>query len=248
MDDINIDFLTEDEVKADILIEGLPGIGQVGKLVVEHMIQELGAEKVVEITSIFLPPQVLIEPGGSVRLPNNEIYLWKNDEGHSIAFLIGDFQSTSNEGHYLLCEAYLDVAEELGVKRVYTLGGYGVGHLTGEPKVLGAVNKESLITEVTAAGGVMTGEEPGGIVGASGLLIGLADMRDVEGICLMGETPGYVVDPKSATAVLAVLCKLLGITVDATRLAEHAAEVEKILAKYEEIEKGREEENLTYIG
>ncbi|WP_298668223.1 proteasome assembly chaperone family protein [uncultured Methanofollis sp.] len=248
MDDINIDFLTEDEVKADVLIEGLPGIGQVGKLVVEHMIQELGAEKIVDITSIFLPPQVLIEPGGGVRLPNNEIYLWKNDEGQSIAFLIGDFQSTSNEGHYLLCEAYLDIAEELGVKRVYTLGGYGVGHLTEEPRVLGAVNDESLAAGVVVAGGVMTGDEPGGIVGASGLLLGLAAMREIEGVCLMGETPGYVVDPKSAGAVLAVLCRLLGITVDATRLAEHAAEVEKILAKYEEMEKGREEENLTYIG
>ena len=75
MDEIEIEFDTDDEVKADVLVEGLPGIGQVGKLVVEHLIQELKAERIVEITSIFFPPQVLIEPGGVVRLPNNEIYL-----------------------------------------------------------------------------------------------------------------------------------------------------------------------------
>ncbi|QSZ66825.1 proteasome assembly chaperone family protein [Methanofollis aquaemaris] len=247
MDDIGVAYLTEDKVQADILVEGLPGIGQVGKLVVEHMIQELGAEKIVDIISVFLPPQVLIDPGGVVRLPANEIYLWKGEE-KSIAFLIGDFQSTSNEGHYLLADAYLDVAEELGVKRVYTLGGFGVGHLVEEPRVLGAVNDEKLIEEVTEAGGVMAGDEPGGIVGAAGLLLGLATERGMDGICLMGETPGYLVDPKSAGGVLAVLTRLLGVEVDPTQLAVHAAEMEKILARYEEMERGKEEESLNYIG
>ncbi|EJG07891.1 Conserved hypothetical protein CHP00062 [Methanofollis liminatans DSM 4140] len=247
MDEIEIEFDTDDEVKADVLVEGLPGIGQVGKLVVEHLIQELKAERIVEITSIFFPPQVLIEPGGVVRLPNNEIYLWKGKE-QSIAFLIGDYQSTSNEGHYLLCESYLDAAEELGVKRVYTLGGYGVGQIIDEPRVLGAVNDDDLVAEITAAGAVMTGGEPGGIVGASGLLLGLAKRHGIEGVCLMGETPGYLVDPKSATEVLTVLSRLLGIRVDPARLAEHAAEMEKILEKYQEIEKGHEEESLNYIG
>lgn len=64
----------------------------------------------------------------------------------------------------------------------------------------------------------------------------------------MGETPGYLVDPKSATEVLTVLSRLLGIRVDPARLAEHAAEMEKILEKYQEIEKGHEEESLNYIG
>lgn len=247
MDDIEIEFDTEEDVKADVLVEGLPGIGQVGKLVVEHLIQELHADRIVEITSIFFPPQVLIDPGGAVRLPNNEVYLWKGEE-QSIAFLIGDYQSTSNEGHYLLCEAYLEIAEELGVRRVYTLGGYGVGHIVGEPQVLGAVSNEELVPEITAAGAAMTGEEPGGIVGASGLLVGLAPRHGIEGVCLMGETPGYIVDPKSATEVLSVLSRLLGVSIDPTRLAEHAEEMEKILEKYQEIEKGREEESLNYIG
>ncbi|MDD3621665.1 MAG: proteasome assembly chaperone family protein [Methanofollis sp.] len=247
MEDIDIAFLTEDKVKADILIEGLPGIGQVGKLVVEHMIEELGAEQIVDIYSIYLPPQVLIEPGGVARMPSNEIYLWKGEE-ISIAFLVGDFQSTSNEGHYLLTDAYLDIAEELGVKRVYTLGGFGVGHLVEEPRVLGAVNDERLIEEVTEAGGVMTGDEPGGIVGAAGLLLGLSAERNMEGICLMGETSGYLVDPKSAREVLLVLARLVGIEIDPTRLTEHATEMEKIIARYEEMERGKEDESLNYIG
>ncbi|HPM61333.1 MAG TPA: PAC2 family protein, partial [Methanoregulaceae archaeon] len=48
MDEIEIQFLDdvpEEGLKAPVLIEGLPGIGHVGKLVAEHMIQELGAKK-----------------------------------------------------------------------------------------------------------------------------------------------------------------------------------------------------------
>lgn len=48
MDEIEVQFVDDvpkEELKAPVLIEGLPGIGHVGKLVAEHMIQELGAKK-----------------------------------------------------------------------------------------------------------------------------------------------------------------------------------------------------------
>ena len=47
----------------------------------------------------------------------------------------------------------------------------------------------------------------------------------------MGITPGYLVDPKSSQAVLRVLSQALGIEVDTQALDEHAAEMEKVVAK-----------------
>jgi len=41
-----------------ILIEGLPGIGNVGKLAVEHLIDTIKAKKFAEIYSKDFPPQV----------------------------------------------------------------------------------------------------------------------------------------------------------------------------------------------
>jgi hypothetical protein len=43
-----------------VLIEGLPGIGFVGKLAAEHMVQELGAKKVATLYSHHFPHQILI--------------------------------------------------------------------------------------------------------------------------------------------------------------------------------------------
>lgn len=250
MEDISIifdDSIPPEERNAPVFIEGLPGIGHVGKLVAEHLIHELGAVKIAEITSIYFPPQVIISDSGVVRLCNNEIYRYCGEKG-SILFLIGDFQSTSNEGHYLLSQAYVDIAHELGVRRIYTIGGYGVGHFIDTPRVIAAVNKEELITPVTDAGGVFgEGEPGGGIIGAAGLMLGLSATVGIEGICLMGETSGYLVDPKSAALVLDVITRLLGISIDPAKLNERAGEMEIAVQKLIEQEKKGEEE-LSYIG
>jgi proteasome assembly chaperone (PAC2) family protein len=60
-----LDTFTVEKPENPILIEGLPGIGQVGKLVAEYMIHMLGAEKIGEIHSIYFPPQerTLVLPG-----------------------------------------------------------------------------------------------------------------------------------------------------------------------------------------
>ena len=251
IDDISIRYLDsfQDKNLTDpLLIEGLPGIGQVGKLVAEYIIHMLGAEKIGEIHSIYLPPQVILEENGIARLPRNEIFLYKAP-GRHIIFLVGDFQSTSNEGHYLLSDAYLDIAQELGVKRIYTLGGFGVGHLVNGPRVLGAVNREELRAEIEAAGVSFERDEPGGgIIGAAGLLLGLGGIRGIDAVCLMGETSGYLVDPMSAANVLAVLSKLIGVTVDPTQLNDRAAEMEKVVEGLIEGEKMQRDDELRYIG
>ena len=251
IEDISIRYLDtfkEKNLADPILIEGLPGIGQVGKLVAEYMIHMLGAEKIGEIHSIFFPPQVILDEGGVARLPRNELYLYRATDRH-IVFLVGDFQSTSNEGHYLLTDAYLDIATELGVKRIYTLGGFGVGHLVNEPRVLGAVNREGLRAELEEAGVSFEREEPGGgIIGAAGLLLGLGRMRDIDAVCLMGETSGYIVDPMSAANVLAIVSKLVQVPVDPTQLNDRAAEMEKAVEGLIEGEKMQRDEELSYIG
>lgn len=249
MDDITVRFTDGDGsgIRAPVLIEGLPGIGHVGKLVAEHMIHELAAWKVAEIESIYFPPQVIIRENGTIRLANNELY-YAGSGDKRFLFLVGDFQSTSGEGHYLLADTYVSLALELGVRRIYTLGGYGVGHLVDVPRVLGAVNREDLREEVEAAGAVISPDEPGGgIIGAAGLLLGLGLSRGIEGICLMGETSGYLVDPKSAARVLSVLCTLLGIEVNATTLEERGREMEHMIERLVDTERSMREDELRYI-
>ncbi len=228
-----------------ILIEGLPGIGQVGKLVAEYMIHILDATKIGEIHSIYFPPQVILEENGLARLVRNELYLYRG-KGKDLVFIVGDHQSTSNEGHYLLADRYCAIAEEMNVQRIYTLGGFGVGHLVHEPRVLGATNRIEIRPELEAAGVIFDRDEPGGgIIGAAGLMLGLSALRDIDAACLMGETSGYLVDPMSAANVLAILSKLIEVPVDLTRLNDRASEMEKAIDGLVEGNRMQKDEELS---
>lgn len=221
-----------------VMIVGLPGIGLIGKLVADHLIIELKAEKIMEIFSPHFPPQVNVNADGTVKLVSNEVYFWKgNDRTPDLLLIVGDHQSATNDGHYELAGIYLDIADRFKAKRIYTLGGYGTGKLIETPHVLYATNKPDIIEEIKSYGAIFNeGELSGGIIGASGLILGLGELRGSEAVCLMGETSGYLVDPKSAQAVLAVLLKALNLEVDTSELEARAQEIEKIITKIKEME------------
>ncbi len=236
-----------------ILIEGLPGIGNVGKLAVEHLIEETKAKKFAEVYSKDFPPQVFINPDGTVKLVNNEFYYLKANKKikRDFVFLTGDYQGLSSQGQYELVEKILDVCEELGVKEMFTLGGYGLGHDIEKAKVLCATTDKSLVKTMKKHGAVFKKNEPGGgIVGASGLLLGIGKIRGFKGTCFMGETPGYLVDPKSAKAVLKILMKATNLKVGLSALEKKAKEIEHIAHQLREIEGMSKEktEELKYIG
>lgn len=246
--------IKDPDLKNPILIEGLPGVGHVGKLVAEHLIEELKAEKVMEVYSPHLPPQVIVLDDGTVKQVRNEIYAYRGKD-RDLLLLVGDYQSATNEGHYDLTGVFLDLCEEFGVERIYTLGGYGTGQFVEKPQVLGAANSLELVEEMKGYGVVFQENEPGGgIVGVSGLLLGLGRLRDMDAVCLMGTTSGYLVDPKSAQEVLRVLSRALDIEVDMLALEERAKEMERIVGKLREMEKAQMpydtsgEEDLRYIG
>lgn len=251
MDEIEIHEFKEVKLHKPVMIEGLPGVGNVGKLVAEHLIHELNAEKILELFSWHFPPQVLVNNDGTVRLSKNELYACKTKE-QDLLILTGDQQSVTNEGHYLIAETILDIAEQYKVSRIYTLGGYGIGQLVEKPTVLGATNEVELVDEMKKHGVEFREEEPGGsIVGASGLLLGLGKMRDIPAVCLLGLTSGYLVDPKSAQAVLTVLCRALNIELDMQAMKDRAEEMEKVVERLKEMEQAQvprmREEELGYI-
>jgi len=254
-----MDFVTvrytakKPKLKNPILIEGLPGIGNVGKLAVEHLIDKVKAVKFAELYSKDFPPQVFINTDGTVKLVNNEFYYWKakKKKQRDLILLTGDYQGLSSHGQYELVETILDIVEELGAKEMFTLGGYGLGHEIREPKVLCATTDDSLTKQMKKYGAVFKKNEPGGgIVGASGLLLGLGKLRGFKGTCFMGETPGYLVDPKSAKAVLKILMKITNIDINLSELEKKAKEIEHIAHQLREMENISKEktDDLKYIG
>lgn len=217
-----------------ILIEGLPGIGFVGKLAAEHLVEELKAKKIAVLYSYHFPHQVMINKDGTIRMLTNEFYLYKDPKKkNDLIILVGDVQPVSSRAQFEVMNIILEYFSSLGGKTVITLGGYGVGKLIDKPRVFGAVTHKEDV-EFYKKFGVSFGEVEGSIIGAAGLLLGLGKLKGFKGVCLMGETHGSYIDHKSAQRVIEILSEITGIKVNVSKLTEKAKESEGIIKKLEE--------------
>lgn len=254
MEMIHVVETEKPKLKDPMFVEGLPGVGNVGKLAAEHLIDELNAKKFASVFCTDFPPQVFVNADGTVKLVNNEMYYVKagKKSKNDLILLTGDYQGLTSQGQYQLTDRVLDVLAHHKVRTIFTLGGYGLGRMVSEPAVLGAATDKKLVEKMKKHGVQFREDEPGGgIVGASGLFLGLGMLRGIGGVCLMGETSGYLVDPKSARAVLEVLSKVLEVKIGFEELEEKAKEMDRIATQLRDMERrGAEKpsEELRYIG
>jgi uncharacterized protein (TIGR00162 family) len=246
MDEFDVETVAETSLDAPTLVEGLPGVGHVGKLAAEHLLEEFDGDPVARLYSEHFPPQVTIDEGRS-QLACVEFHAVPEAD---LLVLTGDHQAQDNAGHYRLTDRILDVAEDYGVERAFALGGVPTGELIDEYNVIGAASDDALVDELDEMVEFREDEPAGGIVGVSGLLLGLGERRDLPTACLMGETSGYLVDPKSARAVLEVLQDIVGFDVGYDSLEERAEEMEEVIKKIQEMEQGSapSDDDLRYIG
>ncbi|MBI2675515.1 MAG: proteasome assembly chaperone family protein [Candidatus Aenigmarchaeota archaeon] len=236
-----IKALEEPKLKNPVLIVGLPGIGNIGRVAVGYLIKELKAKKFAQLYSEHFFPFVVLHKSYQVRLLKNYFYYWSDPKKQrDIIFVTGDCQSQSPQGHYEVAEKVLDFVEKYGVKSVFTIGGLATGEVEKKPKAYGSVTHKELVEKYKNAGiEFEVGKRVGYIVGAAGLLLGLARERGMKGVCILGETSGFpiVTDPKAAEIVLRSLTKMLKLDVDMGRLAERVNEMEKFIKKIESLQR-----------
>lgn len=225
------------KVKAPIFVEGLPGIGHVGKLAAQHLVESGKATLWLTLHSADFPPQVAVGDDGILRLLKAEVWtLPAAGKAAPLVVMTGDAQPLTSQGQHELVEEVLDRIEPLGCKQLFTLGGYGTGTRVDKPEVLAAATDKAMAARLRKLGIRLPGEDTpgGGIIGASGLFLGLGALRGMTGACLMGETNGYLVDPKAARAVLGALGRILGRSLDTEHLEERAADLDRITAQLSE--------------
>ena len=244
------------ELKNPILVEGFPGLGMVGNIATQYLVKQLKAQKLATLYSPHFPYHVLVDKTGGARLLRGEFYLWRNETGENdFILLTGDSQPQTIEGQFEVANSILDFAEKKNVKMIITLGGYR-NEVEGHPKVV-AVSTNPALFERAVKAKAISSDAGTPIVGTAGLLLGLAKFRKTDAVCLLGETRGYLPDPKTAKSVIEVLQGLLSFNVDLKGLDEEIERSKEILGRMQDIEKRRvkymqkmrrvEEERITYI-
>jgi uncharacterized protein len=227
------------ELQSPYLICGFPGSGYVGKIAIDHLIQELNAKRLVDIYSTSFPPQIMIRTDGVAELMRNTIFYSKAGatSGNDLLLLTGDSQPSSPESEYALAEQILDIAAKFDTKKAFTLAASVTGVFVDKPRIFGTATDVDIVKTFDKQN-ILTMDN-GIVAGMNGLIIGIAKLRAMQGICLLGETSGYVVDAKASKSVLETLLSILRITVDMTNLEKKAKDTEMLIKTIEQQMAGR---------
>ena len=241
-------------LKNPVLIEGLPGIGNVGKICVDFMIDNLKAKKFIEIYSNYFPSSVFVNENNMVDLPKIELF-YKKLKNHDLIILSGDTQPMDEVGCYELCDKILCIFEKFRGKEIITLGGIGLNKIPQNPRVYCTANNKNIIKKYkspslnTKIFGVV-----GPIIGVTGLLVGLAEQRKISAITLLAQTfahPTYI-GIKGSREILNILDKKLKLKLDLNSLNKEIKNIEKEIKlktqQFTTFKKKDKKQETSYIG
>ena len=254
-----ISFTKKPKLHNDVAFTGLPGIGLVGKIALDHLMKQLGAEKIATIYSDSFPPSVHTKDA-LLELIKDDVHVF-NFKGRDFVFLTGPVQPTLDFGkgsvaeHYEFATAIVNAFKELGVSEVYTLAGINVGlkRMKSEPRVVIAATSKKVLDDWQSSG-VVSDRTEGLVSGAAGLVLGLAKEHGMQGACLMGETNAQLLygDPGAAKKIVELLVKRYGFKIDMSGIEKDAKGIEEAFSKLsEQIQEGEDAEpdnqHLTYV-
>ena len=224
------------ELVDPVMVAGWPGMGSVALGMVDYLRRKL---KAVRFAEIKVDPMTVLDAvevtDGIARMPkppSSTFYYSKNPD---IIIFEGEVQLAGMEGLQMLNKV-IDVAAELKVKRIYTGAAFPlpIGY-KDNPEVYGVANKAHLRDVITKNGAKLM--EDGHISGLNGLILGFAEKKNIEAICLLATMPQYAIslpNPKASSAIIETLCKMLGIHIDLNELQEYIKDMEERMAIIED--------------
>jgi len=253
-----ISFNSNQKYSNAILFTGLPGIGLVGKIVVDYLVKQLKLKKVGEIISDSFPPSVYTK-NGVIHLIKDEIYFFEFKK-QKFLFLAGPIQPPldskidSSKEHYDFAETIVSEFKKKGVKKIITLAGINIGEkrVSKKPNIIVAATNKKTLTEWKKLGAINNRPE-GLISGAAGLILGIAKNQEIEGACLMGETSINLVygDPGAAKSLIELLIKKFKFKVKMISLEKEVIEIEEAFTQLsKQLEKqneSQENESPSYV-
>ncbi len=237
-----------------VLVCGLPGSGYVGKLAADYLVTVFKAKKVAEFYAASFPPHVNVNEDGIALRLKGELFHAETGQGNDLLVFTADAQPASSAGEYELAEAVLMEAKKMRAELVFSLAAYVTGSFVKERRVFGTATSAEVIPRL-AKNGVQIMKE-GGISGMNGVIIGIARLHGMEGVSLLGETSGYLLDPAASHSVLEALSRILEMKIDMTSIEERAKEAQQIFSQVqrmteqniEEARGSRDEAKPGYIG
>lgn len=220
-EDVRIALLREIE-ESPVIIEGLPGVGLVGGIAANFMIDAMEMELVGFVESRFLPPVALLREGVTQR----PFRIYARDR---VAVLYSEVP-IAPALVFDLSKKIVEFATQVKAEQVVTLA--GIPSPLKEPTVYGVATSKEMIEYLKNREVEILRE--GVISGMPGQLLLDCANAGLPALCLLAQTPGMNPDPRGAAELIKVLNRLHGFDIDVEPLIQEAEAIE---AKLEELAK-----------
>lgn len=221
---------------ASVMIAGWPGMGSVALSVVDYLKTNLSGIEIGEIKTDqeATVDSVVVEDGMAQMppAPKNVLYYVK-DAG--IVIFEGEAQLSGAAGIELM-NRLLDFAAENDIKRIFTGAAFPapISHKE-HPRLYAAVNKKTLIKFMEAYN--IEPMDGGHISGMNGLILGFAQKRAIEAVCILATMPQYAIslpNPRASFAILDALRRILRFDLSLKDMEEYIKEMDEKMAMIED--------------
>ena len=210
------------DLKNPIAVVGSPGLGSIGKLVIDELIKESKAELTTNLYSAHFPAVYHTQPAylahfalpgvGGVIVEKQKMDLPKvKFYSKRPSLVLANGYHSNFTGAYEVAEKVADILKNFGVKRIIITAGFG----SKEKKVCCAATSLNLIKEMKEKYKIET-EYQGPFYGFSGLVFGAAKRKKIEAISLFAGVEPKLGDPEflakdSATMIVDILKQMMSI-------------------------------------
>lgn len=149
-----------------------------------------------------------------------------------LILLTGDSQPVVPGSEYVLSEQILDLITKFKISNIYSLASYVTGTFVNDPKIYGTATNPEMVKSFRSFN--ISTLDNGNITGMNGLILGLGKLRGIEGICLLGETSGYVIDAKASKNLLEIVNNVLGIHINMDEMNKRSKDTEILIKNLEQ--------------
>ena len=211
-----------------IVIEGFPGIGLIGNITGQHIINELEAEYVGLMNSRFFPPLAILTNG----VISSPVKIYESVENNMVVLLSNVMLEPILS--FDVSKAIVDWAQDINVSEMISIA--GIITMSGEQKVFGGATDSELLDKIKEFTTIF---EAGTITGIPGSVMVECYARDIPGISLLGETSSQNPDPRAAAQVVKAINSIYGLDINVEKLIKDAEVIELELQKLaEEVKTG----------
>lgn len=196
------------KLKNPKMIAALPDMGNVAGIGLDFLVKKLNAKLFAELYA-FWPPTVSYH-NGLIKYDQSS-YKFHYSQKENLVIFSGKFNPADPKRLYEICYEVVNMANKLNVETIFSIGAALREAGGSEPRVFGVATSDKLLAKLKEQKiSLLKGK--GQISGFNGLILGIAQEKKLDSVCLLGQIDNpEIIQPRAAQQIISALTEILKI-------------------------------------